>query len=102
MQTLETPALETFTLAIVVFFVGAGLNRLIAPLGRWNIPEAVTGGLVASLATLVAYDAFGLKIVFDLDARDTLLLYFFTGIGLNARFDDLVAGGQPAARPCSR
>ncbi|RBP06287.1 ESS family glutamate:Na+ symporter [Roseiarcus fermentans] len=95
MTTLETPALETFTLAIVVFFVGVGLNRLITPLGRWNIPEAVTGGLVASLATLVAHDALGLRIVFDLDARDTLLLFFFTGIGLNARFDDLVAGGRP-------
>ena len=95
MTILETPALETFTLAIVVFFVGVGLNRWIAPLGRWNIPEAVTGGLVASLATLAAHDLLGLKIVFDLDARDTLLLFFFTGIGLNARLDDLVAGGRP-------
>jgi glutamate:Na+ symporter, ESS family len=95
MSAIETPALETFTISIVVFFMGVGLNRLIAPLGRWNIPEAVTGGLVASVATLVAYDALGLKIVFDLGARDTLLLYFFTGIGLNARFDDLVAGGRP-------
>ena len=57
MTTLDTPALETFTLAIVVFFVGVGLNRLIPPLGRWNIPEAVTGGLVASLATLAAHEA---------------------------------------------
>lgn len=95
MQTLELPGLETFTLAIVVFFVGVGLNRLIPPLGRWNIPEAVTGGLVASLATLAVHEALGLKIVFDLGARDTLLLFFFTGIGLNARFDDLVAGGRP-------
>ncbi len=94
MRTIETPGLETFTLAIVVFFVGVGLNRLVRPLGRWNIPEAVTGGLAASLATLLAHDALGLKIVFDLDARDTLLLYFFTGIGLNARFDDLLAGGR--------
>ncbi len=95
MQTIETPGLETFTLAIVVFFIGVGLNRLIAPLGRWNIPEAVTGGLVASLATLVLFEGLGLKVVFDLDARDTLLLYFFTGIGLNAKFDDLIAGGRP-------
>ena len=95
MQTLETPGLETFTIAIVVFFIGAGLNRLIKPLGRWNIPEAVTGGLIASIVTLILFDGFGLKIVFDLDARDTLLLYFFTGIGLNAKFDDLVAGGRP-------
>ena len=29
----------------LVFFVGAGLNRVIPPLQRWNIREAVTGGL---------------------------------------------------------
>ena len=95
MQTIETPGLETFTIAIVVFFVGAGMNRLIKPLGRWNIPEAVTGGLIASAVTLILFEGFGLTIVFDLDARDTLLLYFFTGIGLNAKLDDLVSGGRP-------
>jgi ESS family glutamate:Na+ symporter len=92
---IETPGFLTFTISIVVFFVGAGLNRWIAPLRRWNIPEAVTGGLLVALVTLVAHEAFGLAISFDLDARDMLLLYFFTGIGLNARLDDLVKGGRP-------
>jgi hypothetical protein len=93
--TLETPNLLTFTISIVVFFGGAGLNRCIAPLRRWNIPDAVTGGLLASLVTLVAYRVFGLEITFDLDVRDMLLLYFFTGIGLNARLSDLFRGGRP-------
>ena len=89
------PGLLTFTIAIVVFFAGAGLNRLIPPLHRWNIPEAVTGGLLAAIVTLLAYKALGLEINFSLDARDMLLLYFFTGIGLNAKLDDLVSGGRP-------
>lgn len=93
--TYEVSGLLTFTLAIVVFFAGAGLNRVIRPLHDWNIPEAVTGGLLAALATLFAYRVLGLAISFDLDARDLLLLYFFTGIGLNARFADLLAGGKP-------
>ena len=68
----------------------------IPPLGRWNIPEAVTGRPASPRSRPSSlYDVFGLKIVFDLEARDTLLLYFFTGIGLNARFGDLVAGGRP-------
>lgn len=92
---LEVSGLLTFTLAIVVYFLGAGLNTAIAPLQRWNIPEAVTGGLLVALATLLAYRVLGVAVMFDLDARDMLLLYFFTGIGLNARFADLVAGGRP-------
>jgi ESS family glutamate:Na+ symporter len=75
--------------------LGAGINCWIAPLRRWNIPEAVTGGLLAAVVTLIAHEAFGLAIMFDLGARDMLLLYFFTGIGLNARLSDLLTGGRP-------
>ena len=93
--TIETPGFLTFTISIVVFFLGSGLNRCIAPLRRWNIPDAVTGGILASLVTLIAYRFFGLAITFDLDTRDLLLLFFFTGIGLNARLSDLLTGGRP-------
>jgi glutamate:Na+ symporter, ESS family len=95
MTAIEAPGLLTFTIAIVVFFAGAGLNRLIPPLRRWNIPEAVTGGLLAAVLTLIAYVGFKIEIGFALEARDLLLLYFFTGIGLNARLDDLISGGRP-------
>lgn len=95
MTTIETPGLPTFTISIVVFFIGAGLNQLIGPLRRWNMPEAVTGGLLAALVTLVLHEWFGREIVFDLAARDMLLLYFFTGIGLNAKLGDLISGGRP-------
>ena len=95
--TYEAQGLLTFTTAILVYFVGAGINGVVPPLRRWNIPEAVTGGLLAAVATLVAYRVFGLAVSFDLTARDMLLLYFFTGIGLNARLADLVTGGKPLA-----
>lgn len=93
--TFEVSGFLTFTLAIVVYFIGAGLNGVIAPLRRWNIPEAVTGGLLAAVVTLLCYRVLGLAISFDLAARDMLLLYFFTGIGLNARLSDLALGGRP-------
>ncbi|WP_127088660.1 sodium/glutamate symporter [Aquabacter cavernae] len=95
MTRLEVPGLITFTIAILVFFVGTGLNRAIPKLREWNIPEAVTGGLLAALVTLAAFRFSGIEVVFDLNARDMLLLYFFTGIGLNARLDDLLSGGRP-------
>jgi len=94
MTTFQVSGLLTFTVAIVVFFVGAGLNQAIKPLQTWNIPEAVSGGLLAAVATLVAFVVFRVEILFSLEARDMLLLYFFTGIGLNARLDDLISGGR--------
>jgi len=71
------------------------VSILIAPLRRWNIPETLTGGLLAAFVTLAAHEKLGLEIVFDLDARDMLLLYFFTGIGLNAKLSNMIAGGRP-------
>lgn len=95
MSTIEVSGLLTFTIAILVFFAGAGINRAVPVLRHFNIPEAVTGGLLAAVVTLLAHSFFSAEIVFDLDARDMLLLYFFTGIGLNARLDDLISGGWP-------
>ncbi|MBX3491295.1 sodium/glutamate symporter [Parvibaculum sp.] len=97
MTTIAVPGLLSFTIAILVYFTGAGLNRVVEPLRRWNIPEAVTGGLIAALVTLAAYHLFDTAVAFDLQARDMLLLYFFTGIGLNARLSDLMAGGRRLA-----
>ncbi len=95
MSVMQLPGLLSFTIAILVFFAGANLNRLVPILVHWSIPEAVTGGLLAALATLIAYEFFGVEISFTLAARDMLLLYFFTGVGLNARLSDLAAGGRP-------
>ncbi|CAA0097739.1 Sodium/glutamate symporter [Starkeya nomas] len=95
MTSIAFSGLLTFTIAIVVFFVGSGINQAVPALRSWNIPEAVTGGLLAAVATLIAYRVFDTEIAFALGARDMLLLYFFTGIGLNARLDDLLTGGKP-------
>lgn len=89
------PGFVTVTIAIVVFFVGAGLNGRVAVLTRFNIPDAVTGGILAALVTLALHEVFAVEISFTLAARDLLLLYFFAGIGLNARLADLAAGGRP-------
>lgn len=85
----------TFTIAILVFFVGVNINRSIPFLRKYHIPEPVSGGLLAALATLCIYLFADVEVVYELDIRNTLLIYFFTGIGLNARIRDLISGGRP-------
>lgn len=94
-STIQFSGLVSFTIAILVYFAGAGLNKAVKPLARWNIPEAVTGGMLAALVTLLVHQVFSTALTFDLQARDMLLLYFFSGIGLNARLSDLLTGGKP-------
>ena len=71
------------------------LNDRFRVLRQFNIPEPVTGGLLAALVALGLYLIFGFELNFQLDARDFLLVLFFAGIGLNARLSDLIAGGKP-------
>lgn len=83
------------TIGIIVYFVGREMTRQFEPLRRFNIPEPVTGGILASLTCLTLFLLWDVAIEFELEARDRLLVYFFTCIGLNARVSDLVKGGKP-------
>ena len=97
-MTLETLSLSefvSFNLAILVYFLGVRLNKKIAFLRHYNIPEPVSGGLMVAFVALVVYLALDTEISFSLSSRDYLLFCFFTAIGLNARFSDLAKGGRP-------
>lgn len=83
----------SFTIGIVVYFAGERLTRRFKILSAYNIPEPVSGGLLAALIVLGFVVVSGQAIEFDLRARDFLLVYFFTTVGLNARISDLVRGG---------
>ncbi len=85
----------SITLGIVVLFVGMRINAAVGFLREFSIPEPVTGGLIFSVIIALIYFFSGVEVVFELTARDVLLVYFFTTIGINASFKDLLAGGKP-------
>ncbi|TIM26217.1 MAG: hypothetical protein E5Y63_30580 [Mesorhizobium sp.] len=82
---------------VVVLFAGKELNQPLAVLHKYNIPEPVTGALLSPLRSVCLFS--GIKVDFDLTARDILLVYFFffTVIGPNAHVGDLARGGRPLA-----
>ena len=85
------------TIGIVVLFLGKRINRLIPIFGKYSIPEPVTGGLFIAIILFAIHSFADISIEFELGARDALLIYFFTTIGINASFKDLAAGGKPLA-----
>ena len=85
------------TLGIIVLFVGKRLNDTIGFLREFSIPEPVTGGLLFSILFGLLYWASGVAVEFNLGARDVLLVYFFTTIGINASLADLL---RRRSSPC--
>jgi len=92
---LQVGSFFSFTLGIIVLFTGKRVNDAIGFLREFSIPEPVTGGLIATILIALLYLASNIEISFDLAARDVLLIYFFTTIGINSSLKDLLTGGKP-------
>jgi ESS family glutamate:Na+ symporter len=95
MNSYEFGGFVSFTLTIILLFLGKLLIGRIEILRRYSIPEPVIGGFLCAAAVAVAYFLFDLKITFTLEVRDWLLLYFFAAIGLGADIRTLISGGRP-------
>jgi ESS family glutamate:Na+ symporter len=91
---IQVQSFLAVTLGILVLFLGKALNSRVALLREFTIPEPVSGGLLVALLMALLHLAFGLDISFGLRARDLLLVYFFTTVGMNASFADLRRGGR--------
>lgn len=87
----------TIIVSVIVLFIGRFLTNRIRFLKEFNIPEAVSGGLLCSLAVAIVYTTMNRQINFNLDLRDSLLLVFFSTIGLSAKFKTLINGGKSLA-----
>ncbi|MFN9548010.1 MAG: sodium/glutamate symporter [Cyanobacteriota bacterium] len=91
---IQVASFLTVTLGILVLFLGKSLNRHLHFLRDFTIPEPVSGGLLVALVFALLHAIFGLDINFGMRARDLLLVYFFTTVGMNASFADLRRGGR--------
>ena len=87
---LALQSLFSVTLAILVLFVGKGLNFHFTVLRNLNIPEPVVGGLLFSIFFAIIHFTIGITVEFDLSLRDIMLVYFFTTIGLRSSVMDLL------------
>jgi ESS family glutamate:Na+ symporter len=92
---LRVDSFLAVTIGILVLFVGKRINDAVGFLRTFSIPEPVTGGLLFSILFGLVYVGLGVAVEFELRARDILLVYFFTTIGINASARDLLTGGRP-------
>ena len=93
MRTIGFDLISTLLVSILVFFVGRFLVGRVSFLGRLNIPAPVVGGGLVAILLAVADGVLRVRLGFDLGLKDTLLLIFFTTVGLAADARMLVKGG---------
>ena len=85
----------SFTLAIILLFLGKLIISRSELLKRYSIPEPVIGGFLCAAMVGLCYYFLNFELSFDLRSRDILLLYFFGAIGLQTDIRTLINGGRP-------
>jgi ESS family glutamate:Na+ symporter len=85
--------LFTILAALVVLTAGRLLVARTAFLQRFSIPPPVVGGVLIAILLALADSLAGVRVSFDMSLRDSLLLMFFTTVGLSADARMLVKGG---------
>jgi ESS family glutamate:Na+ symporter len=87
-------ALGSLLAAIAMLLIGTLVNRKVAVLSRYNIPDPVTGGLIFAVLASVALATIDFKLTFDHTVKPLFLLMFFSGVGLCADLRMLKRGGK--------
>ncbi|TCI04990.1 sodium/glutamate symporter [Corallincola luteus] len=95
MTEITVHGFVSFTLAIILLFIGKVALMKSPTLRKFSIPEPVIGGFLCAMGVGLLYFIFDWQISFKLDVRDWLLLYFFAGIGLKSDIKTLISGGKP-------
>lgn len=86
--------LSSLLAAVLVLLVGTVLNRRVAFLSRYTIPDPITGGLLYAAIASILVAVTGFVLVIDQTIKPTLLLMFFAGVGMCADLRSLGKGGK--------
>jgi len=92
--TFEVDLIHTILVSMVVLFAGRALVAHVGVLSRFSIPAPVVGGGLVAILLAFADGLGGLKLSFNLGLKDSLLLMFFTTVGLAADARMLAKGGM--------
>ena len=92
-MTFELDLIHTILVAMVVLFVGRALVAHMGVLQRFSIPAPVVGGGLVAILLALADGLGGVKLSFNMAMKDSLLLMFFTTVGLAADARMLTKGG---------
>lgn len=97
MQIIKLDFVQTLALASMLLFVGYGVRKRVGFLDRFNIPAPVIGGFLFAITAMGLRHLGVLAFEFDTLLQPSLMIAFFTTIGLGASLSLLRIGGPQVA-----
>ena len=90
---ISLTAIETLLACCIVLLVGRVLTSRVGFLARYSIPDPVVGGILFALVVYALLEQTATEVSLETSIRPTLMLLFFSCIGLTANLKMLAAGG---------
>ena len=94
-MVLNLTTIQTMALAVIVLYLGKTINNTFKFLKENCIPDAVTGGTLFSILTLIGHETGILSFGFEDTLRDVFMIAFFTTVGFSASIKLLKKAGLP-------
>ena len=93
MTTLKLDLMQSFSVALLVYYLGVLLKKVIPILNKFCIPAPVAGGVVFALLHLVVRETMHFSLGIDTTFQTPFMLVFFTTIGMTASIQLIKKGG---------
>ena len=84
MPLLELNLAKTLMLAVLLVWLGRFVRSKVTFLVNWSIPEAVVGGTLFAILTLILHSTGMLEFKFDTKLQSFFMYLFFTASGFEA------------------
>lgn len=85
----------TLLFACLALLIGMIFVKFTPFLQKNHIPDAVVGGFIVAIVLLIVDKTAGYSFSFDTSLQSTLMIAFFSSIGLSSDFARLIKGGKP-------
>lgn len=93
LTTLNLDLMQSFAVAMVVYFLGVWMKKKITVLEKFCIPAPVAGGFVFAILHLIVRQTMNFSLGIDTTFQSPFMMVFFTTIGLTASIELIKKGG---------
>jgi len=93
MTTLKLDLMQSFAVALLVYYLGVLLKKVIPLLNKFCIPAPVAGGVVFAFLHLIVRETMHFSLGIDTTFQTPFMLVFFTTIGMTASIQLIKKGG---------
>ena len=93
LTTLNLDLMQSFAVAMAVYFLGVWMKKKISVLEKFCIPAPVAGGFVFAILHLIVRQTMNFSLGIDTTFQSPFMMVFFTTIGLTASIELIKKGG---------